>query len=90
MCAAIGNLLWNWRMLQVTSDPRYADVIEQTLYNSVLAGVSLEGTRFFYTNTLRQLDPMPVPLRWPRHRQPTLSCLCCPPNVARTIAQSPH
>jgi DUF1680 family protein len=90
MCAAIGNLLWNWRMLQVTSDPRYADVIEQTLYNSVLAGVSLEGTRFFYTNTLRQLDPMPVPLRWPRHRQPTLSCLCCPPNVARTIAQSPQ
>jgi hypothetical protein len=87
-CAAIGNLLWNWRMLQITGDAKYADVIEQSLYNAILAGVSLDGTKFFYTNTLRQLDPMPVELRWSRQRQPWISCFCCPPNVARTIAES--
>jgi DUF1680 family protein len=63
--------------------------MEQALYNSVLAGISLDGTAFFYTNTLRQLEPMPVAdLRWPRHRQKSLGCFCCPPNVVRTIAQS--
>src|SRR6185503_5428468 len=51
-------------------------------------GVSLDGTAFFYTNTLRQLDPMPAELRWPRHRQKSIGCFCCPPNVARTLAQA--
>ncbi len=87
-CAAIGNLFWNWRMLQITSEARFADLIELTLFNSVLAGISLDGTAFFYTNTLRQLSPMPVPLRWPRQRKKTLSCFCCPPNVVRTIAEA--
>ena len=59
-CASIGNALWNWRMLQITGEARYADVLETVLYNALLAGVSLDGKRFFYTNTLRQLDPMPV------------------------------
>lgn len=87
-CAAIGNLLWNWRMFQITGESRFADVIEHTMFNSVLAGVSLDGTRFFYTNTLRQLNPMPVELRWPRQRTKVMSCWCCPPNVARTLAES--
>jgi DUF1680 family protein len=87
-CAAIGNLLWNWRMLLVTGEGRFADVLEQSLYNSVLAGVSLDGTKFFYTNTLRQLDTMPVELRWNRHRAAHIGCFCCPPNVARVLAQS--
>ena len=86
-CAAIGNLLWNWRMLQITGESRFADIIELSLYNSVLAGMSLDGTRFFYTNTLRQLNPMPVLLRWPRERQAFMTCFCCPPNVARTVAE---
>lgn len=89
-CAAIGNLLWNWRLLQITGESRFADIIETTLYNSVLAGVSLDGMRFFYTNTLRQLQPMPVELRWPRQRQAFMSCWCCPPNVVRTIAELGH
>ena len=87
-CAAIGNLMWNWRMFQLTAEARFCDIIEQTLYNSVLAGISLDGTAFFYTNTLRQLDPMPVELRWSRRREKSLGCFCCPPNVVRTIAQA--
>ena len=67
---------------------KYADVLELTLYNAVLAGVSLDGKRFFYTNTLRQLDTMPAPLRWSRSREEWISCYCCPPNVARTVAQA--
>jgi DUF1680 family protein len=88
-CAAVGNALWNWRMLQITAEAKFADVMEQSLLNSVLAGIALDGTKFFYTNTLRQLDPMPVAdLRWPRHRRKTLGCYCCPPNVVRTVAQA--
>jgi len=86
-CAALGNVFWNWRMLQITGEPRYADLIEHTLYNAVLAGVSMDGTRFFYTNTLRQINPMPVELRWPRQRTDYMSCWCCPPNVVRTVAE---
>lgn len=86
-CAAIGNLMWNWRMFLITGDSKYADIVETTFFNSVLAGVSLDGTAFFYTNTLRQLDTMPVPLRWSRRREKFISCFCCPPNVLRTIAE---
>jgi DUF1680 family protein len=87
-CAAIGNILWNWRMLQITGEAKFADIVEQTFYNGVLAGISLEGTKFFYTNTLRQLNPMPVDLRWNRRREEFPECFCCPPNVVRTIAES--
>lgn len=87
-CAAIGNALWNWRMLAVTGDAKYADVLELVLSNALLAGASLDGTRFFYTNTLRQLDTMPTALRWSRQREPWISCYCCPPNVARMIAEA--
>ncbi|HEX8199042.1 MAG TPA: beta-L-arabinofuranosidase domain-containing protein, partial [Isosphaeraceae bacterium] len=87
-CAAIGNVLWNWRMLQVTGEARFADVLELSLYNGVLAGGSLDGTRYFYVNTLRQLDRMPAELRWSRVRQPFISCFCCPPNLARTLAEA--
>jgi DUF1680 family protein len=86
-CAAVGNALWNWRMLQITGEARFADVLELVLYNAMLAGASLDGTRFFYTNTLRQLDRMPAELRWSRTRQPFISCFCCPPNLARTLAE---
>ncbi len=87
-CAAVGNVLWNWRMLQITGEAKYADVLEVALYNAVLAGVSLDGKRFFYTNTLRQLDTMPARFRWSRRREEWISCYCCPPNVARTVAEA--
>ena len=87
-CANIGNALWNWRMLSITGEARYADVLELVLYNSALVGISLDGTRFFYTNTLRQIDGVPFELRWNRSREPYISCFCCPPNIVRTIAQA--
>jgi DUF1680 family protein len=86
-CANIGNALWNWRMLRLTGEARFADVVERVIYNSMLAGISLDGTRFFYTNALRRVAEMPFELRWPRTREPFLSCFCCPPNVVRMIAQ---
>jgi DUF1680 family protein len=86
-CASIGNALWNSRMLQITGEARFADVLELVLYNAALAGISLEGTRFFYVNTLRQLEEMPVQLRWSRMREPFISCFCCPPNLVRMIAE---
>ena len=86
-CANIGNLLWNARMLGLTGQARYADVLELALYNSVLAGISLDGKRFFYTNPLRKVNDLPFPLRWSRTREEYIDCFCCPPNLVRTIAQ---
>jgi DUF1680 family protein len=87
-CANIGNALWNWRMFLATGEAKYMDVVELELYNSVLSGVALDGTNFFYTNPLRVTDPMPMALRWSRQRVPFVSSFCCPPNLVRTIAES--
>ncbi len=73
-------------MWQAQHQARYIDALENSLLNAVLAGISLDGQRFFYTNTLRQLDSMPVELRWSRQRESWISCYCCPPNVARILA----
>lgn len=86
-CANIGNVLWNWRMLNITGEARFADILELVLYNSALSSIGLDGKTFFYTNTLRQLDDLPFDLRWSRQREPYISCFCCPPNIARTIAE---
>lgn len=87
-CANIGNVLWNWRMFRATGEARFVDVMELALHNSVLSGVSLDGTNFFYTNPLRVTDPLPTELRWSRERVPFVSSFCCPPNLVRMIAQS--
>jgi DUF1680 family protein len=86
-CANIGNGLWNWRLLQLTGEGRFADVLELVLYNSLLCSVSLDGKRFFYTNPMRVLRDQPCQLRWSRTRQPYIECFCCPPNAVRTIAE---
>ncbi|WP_121357635.1 glycoside hydrolase family 127 protein [Flavisolibacter nicotianae] len=72
-CANIGNLLWNWRMLQITGDAKYADVLETALYNSVLSGISLDGTKFFYTNPLAYSGDLPFKQRWTKESYATLS-----------------
>ena len=87
-CATIGYAMWMWRMLSVTADARYADLFEQSLYNGVLAGISLEGKDYFYVNPLRKDRDFDWPLRWSRTRTPNIkSSFCCPPNVVRTLAE---
>ncbi|MEQ7799490.1 glycoside hydrolase family 127 protein [Pedobacter sp. ASV1-7] len=87
-CANIGNVLWNWRMLQISGDAKYADVMELALYNSVLSGISLDGKKFLYTNPLSYSDDLPFKQRWSKDRVPYIGLSnCCPPNVVRTIAE---
>ncbi len=86
-CANIGNGLWNWRMLQLTGEGRFADILELVLYNSLLSGISFDGKKFFYTNPMRVLKDQPYQLRWSRTRQPYIECFCCPPNAVRMIAE---
>lgn len=77
-CASVALAQWNHRLALLYGDARYADVYERSLYNGVLAGVSLDGTRFFYVN--------PLASEGNHHRSPWFGCACCPPNVARTLA----
>lgn len=87
-CANIGNVLWNWRMLQITGEARFADVMELALYNSVLSGINLQGNKFLYTNPLAYSDALPFQQRWSKDRQSYISkSNCCPPNAVRTIAE---
>lgn len=88
-CATIGYALWTWRMFEATGAARYADLFEQSLYNGVLPGISLEGMHYFYVNPLRKSEDFKWPMRWSRTRTPNLkSSFCCPPNVVRTIAEA--
>lgn len=88
-CAAIGLVFWAQRMLRLDTDRRYADVMERALYNGVMSGISLDGSRFFYVNPL-EVGP-PAAYRHDHHhvkpvRQGWFTCACCPPNIARLIA----
>ncbi|MEJ6981383.1 glycoside hydrolase family 127 protein [Pedobacter sp. P351] len=87
-CANIGNVLFNWRMLQITGDAKYADVMELALHNSVLSGISLNGKKFLYTNPMAYSDDLPFKQRWSKDRVEYIGLSnCCPPNVVRTIAE---
>jgi uncharacterized protein len=80
-CAAIASVMWNWRMLAFGGEARYADLIEHTLYNAVLPGLSLDGQHYFYQNPLADDGS--------HRRQPWFGCACCPSNVARLLASLP-
>ena len=77
-CASVAMVLWNHRLALAYADSRYADAVETALYNGVLAGVSQDGTRFFYVN--------PLESKGTHHRSAWFGCACCPPNVCRTLA----
>ena len=77
-CASIGMVFWNHRLALLHGDAKYADLVERLLYNGVISGVSLDGSRFFYVN--------PLASRGNHHRQPWYGCACCPTNVVRFIA----
>lgn len=85
-CAAVGNVLFNYRMFLMTRDAKYADVAEVALYNNVLAGVNLEGNRFFYVNPLES-DGETHFNHGHAGRAPWFGTACCPTNLARLIPQ---
>ena len=80
-CAAIANVFWNWRMLAIGGECRFADVMELALYNGFLSGVGLRGGEYFYMN--------PLACYHNYQRVPWFGCTCCPTNVVRIIASMP-
>lgn len=80
-CAAIANVYWNLRMFLLHGDAQYVDVLERTLYNGLLSGVSLSGDRFFYPNPLASMGQ--------HQRSAWFSCACCISNMTRFLPSVP-
>jgi hypothetical protein len=80
-CAAVGNDFWNHRLFLLNADAKYVDVMERTLYNGLLSGVSLDGKTFFYPNPLESDGK--------HKRSPWFGVACCPSNVTRFVASLP-
>ncbi len=80
-CAAIGNVYTNFRLFLLHGEAKYFDVLERTLYNGVISGISLDGGAFFYPNPLASTGNY--------GRQPWFGCACCPSNVSRFIPSLP-
>ncbi len=87
-CAAIGDVYWNHRLHNLSGDVKYFDVIERTLYNGLISGLSLDGTNFFYPNALES-DGVYKSNRGSCTRQSWFDCSCCPTNVIRFIPSLP-
>jgi len=92
-CAAVGSVMFSWRLLLSSGDSRYADLIERTLFNVVATSPAADGRSFFYANTLHRREPAPPvsmdevsPRAASSQRAPWFEVSCCPPNVARTFA----
>ncbi|HKX31416.1 MAG TPA: glycoside hydrolase family 127 protein [Blastocatellia bacterium] len=80
-CAAIGNDYWNHRLFLLHADAKYIDVMERTLYNGLISGVSLDGKSFFYPN--------PLESNGQHQRSPWFGVACCPGNITRFLASVP-
>ncbi len=80
-CAAIGNVYLNYRLFLLHGESKYFDVLERTLYNGLISGVSLDGDGFFYPNPLESIGQ--------HQRQPWFGCACCPSNICRFIPSVP-
>jgi DUF1680 family protein len=90
-CAAIASVMFSWRMLMITGEARYADLIERTLYNGFLAGLSLDGQTYIYANPLQVREGhLDRGNDGDYARKPWFGCACCPPNVMRTLASLQH
>ncbi len=76
-CASVGMVYWNERMNELTGDAKYVDILERSMYNGALAGVSLSGDRFFYVNPLESDGN--------HHRQAWYGCACCPSQISRFL-----
>ena len=84
-CAAIASIQLCWRLLLATGEPRFAELIERTLVNSLVASTSVDGGRYFYVNPL-QRRPDHAEGADPGERREWFECACCPPNIMRTYA----
>lgn len=80
-CASIGNVYWNHRLFLLHGDAKYLDILERTLYNALLAGISLDGKSFFYPNPLESVGQ--------HERSSWFTCACCPGNITRFMASLP-
>ncbi len=80
-CASVGNALWNHRLFLLHGDAKYVDVLERIMYNGLISGVSLDGTKFFYQNPLESAGGYA--------RSPWFEVACCPPNIARFLPSVP-
>jgi len=80
-CAAVANIFWNWRLFLLHGDSKYYDVLERTLYNGLLSGVSISGDNFFYPN--------PLESHGQHERKEWFGCACCPANITRFIPSVP-
>jgi DUF1680 family protein len=80
-CASIANVYWNHRLFLLHGDAKYIDVMERTLYNALLSGVSLDGREFFYPNPLESIGQ--------HERSEWFGCACCPGNITRFLASVP-
>lgn len=90
-CAAIASVMFSWRMLQITGESQYADLIERTLYNGFLAGLSLDGQKYIYANPLQVREGhVSSGNDGDYARKPWFHCACCPPNVMRTLSSLEH
>lgn len=96
-CAAIANCMWNYRMFCMYGDSRYIDVLERSLYNNVLDGISHDGTKFFYPNVLEcteesiaiQTAAQVPPDKFSAARSEWFDCSCCPTNIVRFLPSIP-
>jgi len=88
-CAAIGNVFWNHRLFLLHGEGKYMDVLERTLYNGLISGVSLQGDKFFYPNPL-EADGEYKFNQGAATRKPWFSCACCPVNITRFISSFPR
>lgn len=89
-CASIGLVFFARRMLEITPKSEYADVMEKALYNGIISGMSLDGTKFFYVNPLEVVPEASLKDHLRDHvkpeRQKWFGCACCPPNIARLLS----
>lgn len=87
-CASLGGVFWAWRMFCIEPKAEYMDMLERMMLNVNLAGISMDGKKFFYENMLRRAKELPYELIWGQERAEYILSYCCPPNLARTIAET--
>lgn len=88
-CASIGDVYWNHRLFLLTGDAKYYDIIERTLYNGLISGISLDGEKFFYVNPLEADGKFKFNNQGSGTRQSWFDCSCCPTNLIRFIPSLP-